>query len=107
MSSLLRLEHKQKYSSNAFRIRIFLFRSYSSGIDEMINTFGIPVVSSKTIPDSRPKCSKFPFSDQNGVKTLPDVASHADFLRGSGQERVTNPLRTSAWEAMPMGRHIR
>ena len=39
MSSLLRLECKQKNSSNAFRTRIFLhFRSYSSGI-EMTNTF--------------------------------------------------------------------
>ena len=34
MSSLLRLECKQKISSNAFRTRIFLhFRSYSSGIE--------------------------------------------------------------------------
>ena len=39
MSSLLRLECKQKISSNAFRTRIFLhFRSYSSGI-ETTNTF--------------------------------------------------------------------
>ena len=34
----LRLERKQKISSNAFRIRIFLSRSYSFGI-ETINTF--------------------------------------------------------------------
>ena len=33
MSSLLRLERKQTNSSNAFRIRIFLFRSYSFGIE--------------------------------------------------------------------------
>ena len=34
MSSLLRLERKQKISSNAFRIHIFLFsRSYSFGIE--------------------------------------------------------------------------
>ena len=38
MLSLLRLERKQKSSSNAFRIRIFLFLSYSFGI-ETINTF--------------------------------------------------------------------
>ena len=38
MSSLLRLERKQKNSSNPFRIRIFLFLSYSFGI-ETINTF--------------------------------------------------------------------
>ena len=38
MSRWLRLERKQKISSNAFRIRIFLSRSYSFGI-ETINTF--------------------------------------------------------------------
>ena len=38
MISLLRLERKQKNSSNPFRIRIFLFLSYSFGI-ETINTF--------------------------------------------------------------------
>ena len=36
--SLLRLERKQKKSSNTFRIRKFLFLSYSIGI-ETINTF--------------------------------------------------------------------
>ena len=36
--SLLRLERKQKNYSNAFRIRIFLFLTYSFGI-ETINTF--------------------------------------------------------------------
>ena len=38
MSSLLRLERKQNKNSNAFQIRIFLFHSYSFGI-ETINTF--------------------------------------------------------------------
>ena len=38
MSSLLRLERKQKNSLNAFRIRIFLFLSSSFEI-EKINTF--------------------------------------------------------------------
>ena len=38
MSSLLRLERKRKNFSNAFRIRIFLFRFYSFGI-ERITTF--------------------------------------------------------------------
>ena len=38
MSSLLRLERKQKNSANPLRIRIFLFLSYSFGI-ETINTF--------------------------------------------------------------------
>ena len=34
-SSLLRLERKQKSSSNVFWIRIFLFRSYSFGIEKI------------------------------------------------------------------------
>ena len=38
MSSLLRLERKQKNSANPLRIRTFLFLSYSFGI-ETINTF--------------------------------------------------------------------
>ena len=38
MLSLLRLEHQQKNSSNPFRIRIFLFLSYSFRI-AMIRTF--------------------------------------------------------------------
>ena len=57
MLSLLRLERKQKNSSNPFGICIFLFLSYSFGI-ETINTFIHSVVPSKTIPDSRPKWAK-------------------------------------------------
>ena len=57
MLSLLRLERKSKNSWNPFRIRIFLFLSYSFGI-ETINTFIHSVVPSKTIPDSRPKWAK-------------------------------------------------
>ena len=43
--------------SNPFRIRIFLFLSYSFGTGT-INTFIRSVVPSKTIPDSRPKWAK-------------------------------------------------
>ena len=58
MLSLLRLERKQKSSSNAFRIRIFLFLSYSFGI-ETINTFILSrTVPSKTMPNSRQKWVK-------------------------------------------------
>ena len=72
MLSLLRLERKQKNYSNPFRIRIFLFLSYSFGI-ETINTFIHSVVPSKTIPDFRPNAQRvYPFSDQNGAKTIPD-----------------------------------
>ena len=59
MLSLLRLERKQKNSSNPFRIRIFLFLSYSFGI-ETTNTFIHSVVPSKTIPVFRPKRPKNP-----------------------------------------------
>ena len=54
---LLRLECKQKNSSNPFRIRIFLFLSHSFGF-ETIHTLIHSVVPSKTIPDSRPKWGK-------------------------------------------------
>ena len=57
MLSLLTLERKQTNSSNSFRIRIFLFLSYSFGM-EAIKFSYIPVVPSKTIPDSRLKWAK-------------------------------------------------
>ena len=57
MLSLLRLERKPKKCLNPFRIRMFLFLSYSFGI-ETINTFIPSVVPSKTIPVSRPKWAK-------------------------------------------------
>ena len=57
MLSLLRLERKQKKYSNPSRIGIFLFLSYSFGI-ETINMFIYSVVPSKTIADSRPKWAK-------------------------------------------------
>ena len=47
MLSLLRLERKQKNYSNPFRISIFLFLSYSFGI-ETVNTLIQSVVPSKT-----------------------------------------------------------
>ena len=69
MSSLLRLESKQKISSNVFRICIFLFScSYSFGI-ETINTFvhsrsspenhtRFQTIMGKSIPVFRPKRPK-------------------------------------------------
>ena len=43
----------------------------------MINMFIHYVVTSKTIPDSRPNGqSLYPFSDDNGTKTLPDGVAH-------------------------------
>ena len=57
MLSLLRLERKPKKCSNPFGIRMFLFLSYSFGI-ETINKFIPSVVPSKAIPDSIPKWAK-------------------------------------------------
>ena len=59
LSSLLRLEQQpKKIYSNPLRIRIFLFLSYSFGI-ETINTFiHSRTVPSKTIPNSRQKWVK-------------------------------------------------
>ena len=77
MLSLLRLERKQKNYSNPFRIRIFLFLSYSFGI-EAINTFIHSVVPYKTKPDSRLKWAKcLPVFRPNSAKTLPDGAAHS------------------------------
>ena len=57
MSSLLSLGRKQKNSWNAFRIHIFLFRSYLLGI-ERINTFIHSRSSLENQPNSRPKWAK-------------------------------------------------
>ena len=85
--------HYVDYSANKKNIQIhfefayFSFFPYSFGM-ETINTFIHSVVSSKTIPDSRPNGqsaypfsdqhgqSVYPFSDQNSAKTLPDGAVH-------------------------------
>ena len=68
MLSLLRFERKQNNYSNPFRIRIFLFLSYSFGI-KTISTFIQPVFPRKPypIPDQNGK-SVYLFSDQNGAQ---------------------------------------
>ena len=70
MSSLLRLERKQKNSSNPCRIRIFFFLSYSFGI-ETIKTFIQSRSSLKNHTRFQTKTA-----DQNGTKTRPDGAAH-------------------------------
>ena len=75
MLSLLRLERKQKNYSNPFRIRIFLFLSYSFGI-ETINTFIHSRSSLKNHTRFQTK-SVYPFSDQNSAKILSDRATPA------------------------------
>ena len=74
MLSVIRLQRKQKNSPNPFRIRIFLFLSYSFGI-ETINTF----IHSRSSLENHTRFqtkSVYPFSVQNGAKTLPDGAAH-------------------------------
>ena len=77
MLSLLRLERRQKNSSNPLRICIYLFLSYSFGI-ETINTFihsRSSIGKPYPIPDqNRPNV--YPFSDQNGAETIPDGAAY-------------------------------
>ena len=68
---ITKLERKQKNSPNAFRIRIFIFYSYSFGI-ETINT-SIHVRSCSSLENHtrfQTKMGKV-FSDQKGPKTLP------------------------------------
>ena len=70
MSSLLRLERKQKISSKAFRIHIFLFsRSYSFGIEK----------TSMFIHSRSSLETLYPIPDQNGkvytrIQTMYSVA---------------------------------
>ena len=68
-------EQTENYS-NAFQIHIFLFFSYSFGI-ETINTFIHSVVPQKPYPiaDQNGQ-SVYPFSDQNGTKTPPNGEAH-------------------------------
>ena len=75
MLSLLRLERKQNISSNPFRIRIFLFLSYSFGI-KTINTF----IHSRS-------------SLENTTRFQPVVAAH--IYRAYIREYPPPPLR--AW----------
>ena len=58
-------------------MRIFLYLSYSVGI-ETINTFihSRSSLENHTRFQSKMGQSVYPFSDQNGAKTLPDGAAH-------------------------------
>ena len=57
-------------------MRIFLFLSYSFGIETMyVHPLQFPR-KLYPIPDQNGQ-SVYPFSDQNGRKTLPDGAAHA------------------------------
>ena len=99
MLSLLRLERKQKNSSNPFRIRIFLFLSYSFGI-ETINTFIHSCSSLENHPRFQTKMGKMytRFQNKTAQKNHPDGAAHTyvayirEYLspRGGGGGRWTH-----------------
>ena len=73
MLSLLRLECKQNNYSSLYGICIFLFLSYSFGIETIkINAFIHSIVPSKTTTNSRPKWAKCIPIDHIGAKPLPD-----------------------------------
>ena len=78
MLPLLRLERKQKNSSKAFRIRIFLFHSYSFGI-ETVNMF-IPSRSS--------------------------LENHTRFQTKMGKAYITSFQTKKAQKPYPLGRYI-
>ena len=76
MLSLLRLEWKQKNSTNSVRIRLFLFLLLiCNWNDKYVHT--LPKFPQKPypIPDEN-RQSGYPFSDQNGAKSLPDGVAH-------------------------------
>ena len=84
MLSLVRLERKQTNSSNPFRIRIFLFLSYSSGIETINSRAPAP------IPDQNGQ-SVYPFSDQNGAKPFPMGRHIVSYLIYSSYKGVHPP----------------
>ena len=110
MSSLLRLERKQKISSNAFPIRLFPLCSYSFGI-EMINTFihsrsslenytRFHTKMEKSIPVFRPKRPKLLTlcggTNLHGLyKGVPLPLARASQV-GTNEEQSNPTLRTSA-----------
>ena len=99
MLSLLRLEHKQKNSSNAFRILIFSFFRTPFGI-KTIKTFIQSRSSLKNHTRFQTKMAKVytRFPDQNGAKTLPDRATHAyiAYIRDSPPPVPTSPTQALA-----------
>ena len=95
-----RLERKQKYPSNPFRIRIFLVLSYSFGI-ETINTFihshSFPR-KPRPIPDQTGENS-YPFADQKSAKTL--LVGAADtymaYIRATPRDTEFARKKTTLW----------
>ena len=76
MLSLLRLEWKQKNSTNSVRIRLFLFfLLICNWNDKYVHTLQQFPQKPYPIPDENGQ-SEYPFSDQNGAKWLPDGVAH-------------------------------
>ena len=77
MLSLLRLEWKQKNSTNSVRIRLFLFffLLICNWNDKYVHTLQKFPQKPYPIPDENLQ-GEYPFSDQNGAKWLPDGVAH-------------------------------
>ena len=76
MSSLLRLERKQKIFQMHFEFAYFYFVLIHLELKRQLHSYA-PVVPSKTIPDSRPKWAKcIPVFTPKRPKTLPSGAAH-------------------------------
>ena len=110
MFSLLRLERKQTNSSDPLRIRIFFFLSYSFGI-ETINTFMHSHSSPEhhhPLPNQNGQ-SVYPFSDQNGAKTLPGGAAHTyiAYIREYPPPRVFSVAQRFCSKEIVSNRHCR
>ena len=81
---ITRLECKHKNPSNPFRIRIFLFLSYSFRI-ETINTFIHSVLPSKNIPDSRPNWGLYKIVPPGGSVIMCTLRSVENSFNIEGQ----------------------
>ena len=95
MLSLLRLEREQNNSSNSFLIRIFFFLSFLliwNSNDKDVCT--LPQFPQKPYPIPVQNGQRlYPFSDQNGTKTLPDGAAHTYIAYIRVYPPGYNPLR--------------
>ena len=71
MSPLLKLDRKQNNASNVFPVLIFLFRSYSFGIETItVGSYAL-ILLLKSIPiPVQNRQSVYPFSSQRGPKTI-------------------------------------
>ena len=78
MLSLLRLERKQKILQIRFQFAYFSFFLTHLELKRFKDVHTLPLFPQKPhpTPDQNGQ-SVYPFSDQNGAKTLPDGVAHA------------------------------